>query len=222
MIKFAGVFAAVTLSLGVAQASAVYINTFDLGQVFVGGPGPAAPAVDTPFGNAVTVDALGITFDFAEGPSALPAMYGDTTGTAGNGLAPLSDPVLDGPSDGTLTLNFAFPTDFVSFDIVYGIEPLDSGGTVTIGATPMPFATTGNQGSGGFFSIGSFSSGTLAPFSQAVITFGTEPGSTQFAIDNLSFDTPEPGSLTLLVAGTLLLGALLRVRRFPLRASNRP
>jgi hypothetical protein len=220
MTKFAGFFAAATLTLGVAHASAVYTNTFDLGQVFANGPGPAAPGVATPFGGAVTVDALGITFDFAEGASATGAIYGDTLGTAGNGLAPLSDPVLDGPADGTLTLNFAYPTDFLSFDILFGIEPGDSGGLVTIGATPMSYTTTGGQGSGGFFSIGSFSSGTLTPFSQAVITF--DDPTTQFAIDNLSFDTPEPGSLMLLVAGTLLLGALLRVRRSQLRASSRP
>ena len=83
----------------------------------------------------------------------------------------------------------------------------------------MSFTTTGGQGSGGLFSIGSFSSGTLSPFSQAVITFD-DPG-TQFAIDNLSYDgidpTPEPASLTLLGA-VLLLGALGRVRRFPLSA----
>ncbi len=226
MNRFSVLFAVVTLTIGVAQASTIYVNTFDLGQTPpAGGNGPTAPTVSTAFSGASnTLDALGVTFDFTEGPSATAAIYGDTTGTVANGLSPLSDPVLDGPADGTLTLNFDNPTDFVSFDIVFGIEPGDSGGLVTIGATPFSFTTTGGQGSGGFFSIGSFSSGTLSPFSQAVITFGVEPGTTQFAIDNLSYDsgvsTPEPASLTLLGAGVLLLGFVACVRRFPRRASS--
>jgi hypothetical protein len=223
MTKFSALFAVVTLTFGVAQASTIYTNTFDLGQVLPdGGPGPAAPAVATDFSGADTLDALGVTFSFSEGPSATAAIYGDTIGTASNDLSPLSDPVLDGPSDGTLTLNFAYPTDFVSFDILlFEFSGASTGGTVTIGATQDSFTAVGGQGSGGDFAIGSFSSvGTIsAPFSTAVIQFA-DP-TTEFAMDNLSFDTPEPASLTLLVAGTLLLGALLRVRRSLLRASNR-
>jgi hypothetical protein len=224
MTKFPVLCAVATLTFGVAQASTLYLNTFDLGQTApAGGTGAAAPLSPTTFSGADTLDALGITFDYSEGPSATGAIYGDTISTGANGLSPLSDPVLDGPADGTLTLNFDEPTDFVSFDVLFGIEPGDSGGLVTIGATPFGFTTTGGQGSGGFFSIGSFSSGTLSPFSQAVITFD-DPG-TQFAIDNLSYDAiapaPEPASLMLLIAGTLLMGALVRVRRSPLRASDR-
>jgi hypothetical protein len=217
-------FAVATLTIGVAQASTISDNTFDLGQTApAGGTGATAPTVATAFDSADTLDALGITFDFTEGPSATAAVYGDTINAANNNLDPLSDPVLDGPSDGTLILNFDDPTDFVSFDVLLvEFTGASSGGLVTIGATPFSFTTTGGQGSGGLFSIGSFSSGTLTPFSQAVITFD-DPG-TQFAIDNLSYDavsaTPEPASLTLLGA-TLLLGALVRVRRFPLRASVR-
>jgi len=225
MSNFSVLFAAVTLTIGVAQSSTLYVNTFDLGQTApAGGTGATAPAVATSIGGAVTLDALGITFDFAEGPSASPATYGETINTASNDLSPLSDPVLGGPADGTLILNFDQPTDFVSFDIVFAIEPGDSGGLVTIRTSPVSYTTTGGQGTGGFFSIGSFSSGTLAPFSQAVITFD-DPTAT-FGIDNLSYDaiaaTPEPASLALLGA-TLVLGALLSisVRRFPRRASKR-
>ena len=225
MRKFPLLCAVVTLTIGVAQSSTLYDNTFNLGQTApAGGTGPTAPAVATSFSGADTLDALGVTFDFTEGPSATAATYGDTINTASNGLSPLSDPVLDGPSDGTLILNFAHPTDFVSFDVLL-IEATgaSSGGTVTLGATPLSFTTTGGQGSGGLFSIGSFSSGTRSPFSQAVITF--DDLTTNFAIDNLQYDaialTPEPASLALLGAGILLLGAMARVPRLPRRASNR-
>jgi hypothetical protein len=216
--------AVVTLTIGAAQASILYDNTFNLGQTApAGGTGATAPAVATSFSGADTLNALGITFDFTEGLSAMAATYGDTINTASNGLSPLSDPVLEGPSDGTLTLNFADPTDFVSFDVLL-IEPTgaSSGGTVTIGASPLSFTTVGGQGSGGLFSIGSFSSGTLSPFSHAAIAF--DDSTTDFAIDNLRYDaialTPEPASLTLLGAAILLLGAMARVRRSPRRASN--
>ncbi|MGA3240836.1 MAG: PEP-CTERM sorting domain-containing protein [Bryobacteraceae bacterium] len=223
MSRFPVIFAAVSLTIGIAQSSTLYLNTFDPGQTApAGGTGATAPAVPTSIGGADTLDALGITFDFTEDPSATAAVYGATIGTASNDLSPLSDPVLDGPADGTLTLNFDEPTDFVSFDILFGIEPGDSGGTVTIGATPFSYTTTGPQGSGGFFSIGSFSSGTLAPFTQAVITF--DDPTTDFAIDNLSYDaiasTPEPASFTLLGAGVLVFGALVRVHRTPRRAAS--
>jgi len=227
MNNFAVLFAALTLTIGVAQSSTLYLNTFDLGQTApAGGTGLTAPVVVASIGGANTLDALGITFDFTEGPSAAPAAYGETIGTASNGLNPLliSDPVLGGPADGTLTLNFDHPTDFLSFDIVFAIEPGNSGGLITIGTSPFNYTTTGGQGTGGFFSVGSFSSGTLTPFSQAVITFD-DPTAT-FGIDNLAYDaitsTPEPASLGLLGA-TLALGALVSVsvRRFPRRASNR-
>jgi hypothetical protein len=224
MSKFPVVFAAVSLTIGIAQSSTLYINTFDLGQTApAGGTGATAPAVQTSIGGAGTLDALGITFDFTEGPSATAAIYGDTIGTANNDLSPLSDPVLEGPADGTLTLNFDEPTDFVSFDVLLiEVTGASSGGLVTIGATPLSFMTTGGQGFGGFFSIGSFTSGTLAPFTQAVISF--DDPTTDFAIDNLSYDaiasTPEPASCTLLGAGALLFGALVRRHRAPRRAAS--
>ena len=226
MSKFPVLFAVVTLTMGVAQSSTLYLNTFDLGQTApAGGTGATAPAVATSFGGTDTLDALGITFDFTEGVSATPATYGEVIGTAANDLAPLSDPVLSGPADGTLTLNFDEPTDFVSFDaLIVEFSGASSGGLVTIGATSDSFTATGGEGSGGFFSIGSFTSGTLTPFTQAVITF--DDPTTDFAIDNLSYDaiaaTPEPQSLTLLGAGILLFGAFVRLRGVPRRAFSRP
>jgi hypothetical protein len=221
MTKFPVLFAVVTLTFGVAQASTIYTNTFDLGQVIAGGPGPAAPAAATSFSGADTLDALGVTFDYTEGLSAEAATYGDST-LPEPSTGDFSYPLLDGGADGTLTLTFADPTDFVSFDIFYVFEPGDSGGSVAIGGTTPEVFTT--NGDGAAFSAGSFMSDASAPFTTVAITFD-EPSGVAFAIDNLSYDaiapTPEPGSLALLVTGALLLGALVRLRRSPLRASNR-
>jgi hypothetical protein len=228
MSKLLALCAAAGLAIGTAQGGTVTItNIFTSGQTPPpGGPGPTAPTWSDDTGvDADGVYALGVTFTFTEGgnPSSA-ALYGETIGTASLDLSPLSDPVLAGPADGTLTLAFDFPTTFLSFDILFGIVPGDSGGQVTIGGgTPTSFTTTGDQGMDGYFSIGSFSSGTVSPFTQAVITF--DPTTSNFAIDNLSYDAPdpapEPASLTLLGAGAVLLGKLVRVRRSTLRASNR-
>jgi len=229
MSRLPGLFALVTLSFGVAQASTTYTNTFDLGQTLgVGGPGPAAPLSPFTIGGAVTLDALGVTFSYVVGPSATEAVYGDASF---DGIDPVaSSPVLSGAGDGTLTLTFDSPTDFVAFDIFYIVEAGNSGGSVALGGAAGPLATdlftTTSDGSG-LFSIGHFDSTgtTTSPITTAAITFD-EPGDVAFGIDNLSFDapstTPEPTSLALLASGILLFGVWVRLRRSPLRASDRP
>jgi hypothetical protein len=200
--------------VGTAQAS-VITNTFDLGQAPPpGGSGPTAPAAPTA---ANGVHALGVTFGFTEGgnPSSA-AMYGVSVMTGPNELAPLSDPVLDGPADGVLTLVFDTPTTFLSFDIAF-MTPTGPGGQVTVGGNSQPISTTGNSGVLGLFSIGSFSWTPAAPFLNATITFDSAASSTQFAIDNLSYDdppagTPEPGCLILVGSG-LVMGLAVRKRR---------
>jgi hypothetical protein len=225
MSRFPKLFALVTLSFGVAQASAVYINTFTLGQVLPDGPGPTAPLAPFTIGDAVTLDALGVTFDYTVGPSATDAVYGDSSF---DGIDPVpSSPVLSGAGDGTLTLTFDSATDFVAFDIFYLVEAGNSGGSVTLGGAGGTLATdlfTTTSDGLGLFSIGHFDSTgtTSSAITTAVITFN-EPGAVAFGIDNLSFDTtPEPTSLALLALGALLFGGLVRLRRSSLRASDRP
>ncbi len=214
VVGVALIVGAVTL-VGTAQAGVIITNTFDLGQAPPpGGSGPDAPAAPTA---ANGVHALGVTFGFTEnGNPSNAATYGDSIGTGAYDLAPLTDPVLDGPGDGVLTLSFDTPATFLSFDIAFGTST-GPGGRVTIGGTSQPISTTGNSGTGGMFSIGSFLWTPASPFTQATIAFDNSASQTLFAIDNLSYDdppasTPEPGCLIFVGAG-LVMGLAVRKRR---------
>src|SRR5215471_8406795 len=172
MRRLLALFAAGWLAMGVAQAITIpMLNTFSPGQTPpAGGPGPAAPLAATPFGGATIVHALGVVFSF-NSPTAT-AIYGDSIGTTVNGIdPPFTDPLLDGPSDGTLTLSFDSATTFISFDILLALMPGDSGGTITLDGISNSFSTVGGQGTGGFFSVGHVNLTPASPFSQAVITF---------------------------------------------------
>ena len=217
------------LAVSLAEAANITItNSFDPGQSPpAGGPGPVGPGL-TLFSGGTTVSALGVTLSYT-GSSDGPAMYGGTVGTATYQLAPLTDPVLEGASDGTLTLSFSSPTTFLSFDIVYGVLAGDSSVMVTVDGTPHTFAVPGGFGTdaglnmGPAFSFGQVSFTPASPFSSAAITFAPDTTGVQFAIDNLSYDTPdpvgapEPVSVIFLGSGTLLLAAL-RYRRFSAHA----
>lgn len=204
--------------IGTAQAGVIITNTFDGGQVPPpGGSGPNGPAVPTA---ANGVHALGVLFTFTQGGLAsTTATYGDTIGAAVDQLAPLTDPLLDGPADGVLTLSFDTPTTFLSFDIAF-ISSANLGGFVTIGGgSSKAFTTTGNSGLMGLFSVGSFSWTPASPFTQATITFDSAAAGTQFAIDNVSYEdpplapsVPEPASLALFGSGMLTLGLIARKR----------
>jgi hypothetical protein len=215
MNKFLSLAALIIFS-ATGQA-AVIINDFTTGPV------------GTFFGGATTVQALGVTFGFS---SVSGATYGDTIGTASDVPGTnFSDPVLDGSDQGTLTLTFDTPTTFVSFDVLFAalnatVNGGNAGGQVAIGATNCSFGTTGGQGSGGIFSIGSFNSTgcVAAPFTTATVTFSVNPaseltpGNTMFAIDNLSdttssSSTPEPSSVFLVVAIGLAWAFRSTVRR---------
>ena len=195
-------FAAATFAIGTAQAgTVVMLNTFDSGQAAPsGGPGPAAPTFGANGIDANGLHSLGVTFTFSDPTS---ETYG-----AFVGVGPISNG-LQGPSDTTITLTFDLPSTFLSFNALVGVFA-PSGGQVTIGGSTTLFDTSN-------FSVASFSAGTVAPFTTAQITFN--PSGSMYAIGNLSYDAatptdgvPEPASLTLIGAGTLLLGVLLRRR----------
>jgi hypothetical protein len=208
--------AALSIFAATSQA-AVILNDFSTGPL------------GTTFGGVTTVNALGVTFAFST-----TATYGDAIDTADNVPGTnFNDLVLDGSDLGTLTLTFDAPTTFVAFDILFA--PLNPGvnagvgnGQVAIGATNCGFGTTGGQGAGGIFSIGSFDStgcGAISPFTTATVTFSVDsseeltPGHTMFAIDNLSYSTsdssaPEPSSVFLVAAAGLVFAFRSTIRRF--------
>jgi len=226
MGRVIAIVVAILSLVSAASAGTITItNTFDLGQsIPVGAPGPAAPAILTNIGGTgLTV--MGVTFSFTEGGSGF-AVYGDTIGTGGLSLTYLSDPVLDGPGDGTLTLQFADPTTFLQFGAVVGSMSLEVQG-VTIALTgPNGFSATqylSTAPGSGPLSEGQYTYNDLNnPITQAVLTFTSDAGTNPFALDNLTYNVndlgspdpaPEPASLTLLGCGILLVGAVSLARR---------
>jgi len=212
-------FTAAAFAVATAQGATFNIlNTFDGGQVpQPGWPGPNGPTIPT---IANGVHALGVTFGYTQGgnPSNA-ALYGDVIDTATNVLSPLTDPVLDGPGDGILTLVFDTESTYLAFDIALFSQGVNSGGQVTINGNTQTFTTTAGFGTFGLFSMTSFLWTPASPFTHAVISF--DSGTAQmFVIDNLGFDVdppdalpnPEPASVVFMASGALLLGLLRRKR----------
>jgi len=155
---------------------------------------------------------FGVTFHFSPGS----ADYNGQIGTSGNAVL-VSDPLLTGPTTGTLTLAFDDPTPLLQFDLVllsldtlsdtlpaYTVA-LSSGQVLNGSTTPQP---------GGFYSEGTFLY-TGAPVTGATITFFNGVDSfngevTDFGLDNLTYQTPEPATQMLFVGGLLALGVIGR------------
>jgi hypothetical protein len=177
------------------------------------------------FGTTLPVDANGthlegVTFLFGPGS----ADFNGMIGTAGNTVF-LTDPVLTGPSTGTLTLLFDFPTPILQFDIALLsaaiIDDSSSGPnggpayTVTLSNGTVLYGGTAPQPTG-VYSEGQFTYSGPA-INSAQITFFSGHDSqgasvNAFGLDNLGFASPEPGSILLLTSGMLALG-LIRKRR---------
>jgi hypothetical protein len=177
------------------------------------------------FGTSAPVDANGIHLEgvtFLFGPGS--ADFNGMIGTSGNTVF-LTDPVLTGPTTGTLTLLFDFPTPILQFDIALlsaaTIDNSSSGpnggpayivtlsdGTVLNGGTsPQP---------AGFYSEGQFSYSGPA-INSASITFfsGLDAQGASvnaFGLDNVAYISPEPGSIVLLTGGLFGLGLIRRWR----------
>jgi hypothetical protein len=161
--------------------------------------------------NADSVSVSGVTFHFSSGL----AYYNGQIGLGGLAVL-VSDPLLTGPTTGLLTLDFASPTSLLKFDLaLLSTDTIDpaytvilSDGTVLTGSTtPQP---------GGVFSEGTFVY-TGAPITGAAIAFfnGTDSlgeNVTDFGLDNLTFEAPEP-STQLLFAGALLALGVMRKRK---------
>lgn len=179
-----------------------------------------------PFQAATGLTVQGVTFNFSIPGSCedfSTACYGDNIGTSDLGLVPLIDPVLSGPGAGVLTMTFAQPSNLFSFDVVLGLMIAEEKGVSVALSGPDysgPAVLDGATNPQGILdlSVGSFSY-TGSYFTQAVVTFAHDTGTT-FAIDNLSFNTPdvntpgvpEPQSWILAASGALLIG-LAKIRR---------
>jgi hypothetical protein len=179
--------------------------------------GPAAIADTTTlnfdeFGTSFPIDAasvrgLGVTFLFSGGT----ALYNYSLG---GGTVLVSDPALAGPTSGALTLDFAFPTQILSFDIAMeSADPISNAYTVTWGGNSF----SGDTAPLDFFSEGYYSYAGSTSITSALITFDSNsaPG---FALDNLTFETetPEPGTTALIGAVLVALGAATKRRRYAL------
>ena len=144
---------------------------------------------------------LGVLFQFSGGT----AQYNGVIGSAGN-AALVSDPALIGPTSGTLSLTFDSPTTIVAFDIAMeSIDPISAAYTVSLpGNAPL----SGDTAPILMFSEGHFQYDG-SPISSATITFSN--AAPEFALDNLTFGNPEPG--TSLLLGGAFLGLALFGRR---------
>ena len=161
--------------------------------------------------NADAVSVSGVTFHFNAGT----AYYNGQIGVAGFAVL-VSDPLLSGPTTGTLTMDFDSPTSLLSFDLaLLSLDTIDPAYTVTLSDGSVIVGSTTPQ-PGGLFSEGTFLY-TGAPITGAAITFfnGTDSmggNVTDFGLDNLTFEAPEP-STQLLFAGALLALGVIRKRK---------
>ena len=169
----------------------------------------------SPLLNVNGMHVFGVTFQFSPGE----ADYNGQIGTSGTTVL-VSDPLLTGPTTGTLTLTFDDPTPLLQFDLVLEtLAPIDSAYTVTLSTQQVLVGSTAPQLPDGLYSEGSFLY-TGAPVTGATITFynGADPFNdslnvSAFGLDNLTYETPEPASQWPLAGALLALGGIGRRRK---------
>lgn len=155
----------------------------------------------------------GVSFDFKIDDTASTDAFYASFGPGS--LSTVSDPSLTGNSTGILTLDFALPTEILEFGVALNTaNPLMPGFEVelfdmalqSLGMTPVNTETA--IGALGFSEAPFTYEGV--PIRRAVIDFADAPSS--FALDNLTYQIPEPS--TLVLATLLVVVMLPRVRRF--------
>lgn len=159
----------------------------------------------SPVDFSTPISVSGVTFAFfpdtAQYNGSINAIEGVTT-------LNLSDPVLTGPTSGTLILDFANPTTVLNFDIAMeSVFPILNAYTVAIGGNLFSGDTTPLV----MYSEGSYSYSGGAAFTSAAITFSNE--APVFALDNLTFSAPEPGTELLIGAALLALAVAVKSRQ---------
>lgn len=152
---------------------------------------------------------FGVTFHFSAGE----ADYNGQIGTSGLAVL-VSDPLLTGPTAGTLTLAFDTPTPLLQFDLVLlSLDSISTAYTVALSSGDIFSGSTTPQPAG-LYSEGEFQY-TGAPVTGAAITFFNGVDSmggdvSAFGLDNLTFQTPEPTTQMLLAGALLALGVIGR------------
>ena len=150
---------------------------------------------------------FGVTFHFSPGS----ADYNGQIGTSGLAVL-VSDPLLTGPTTGTLTLTFDDPTPLLQFDLALSsLDTISQGYTVVLFSGAVLNGSTTPQ-PGGLYSEGTFLY-TGVPVTGASITFFNGLDSlggdvSAFGLDNLTYQTPEPGTPLLLAGALLALGVI--------------
>ncbi len=159
----------------------------------------------------------GVCLTWSNPASASQFQYGATMDTAAFGVTLLSDPVLQGPGDGNLAIDFSSPVDDFSFALAVCCGPITDGlgATVSIGALNRPVGVALTEPlelvSEGWFSYGG------PPITSVTLAF---PEASMFALDNLSFHISDAGAApvpepdpALLIAGGLFVVALVCANR---------
>ena len=119
----------------------------------------------SPLLNADGMHVFGVTFHFSPGS----ADYNGQIGTSGLAVL-VSDPLLAGPTTGTLTLTFDDPTPLLQFDLaLLSLDTISSAHKVTLSSGEVLSGSTEPQ------PLGLYSEGTLlytgVPATGAAITF---------------------------------------------------
>jgi hypothetical protein len=154
----------------------------------------------------------GVTFSFTvNGVASTDAVYNATTGPVGTRF--LQCPCLEGAANGALTVRFADPVNRIQFGLALptfvNLQPgftvqLFNANAQLIGTFPVNTSPVLTFSEAQFSYLG-------AHVTTMVITFNPNRG--RFALDNLTFETPEPATLTLMMLGLGGMAGVIRRKR---------
>ncbi|HZT30134.1 MAG TPA: hypothetical protein VFA33_09650 [Bryobacteraceae bacterium] len=180
--------------------------------LILGLTGPAnCETVQIDFDELVTqpangVSIRGVTFGFWMGNSPSDeATYNYPIGL--DGLSYEDGGVLEGPAGGTLTMDFARPTPLLIFGAAFAtLEPLEHAMTVNLLAGDGTLLEPQTLAAAPLAAVDETEFRYLGvPVRRAAVSFDED--ACRFAIDRVTFETPEVGTMMLLGSGVLLLAA---------------